>query len=114
MEELHDRAAFIAPSLLAFEIGNVVHAKKPAVFGRTPPDRVDLVRTLLSDVSLVETDDAARARAGPLAEEERLSFYDACYLDLAASRRAALLTEDERLAKAAARRLPKGRVLRLP
>lgn len=50
---------------------------------------------------------------GALAEREELSFYDAAFLDLAIERDAILLTEDDRLSKAAVRNIGKTRVMRM-
>ena len=110
---LHTRSDLIAPTLLAFEVGQVVHSKKPASFGDTPEERAALVETLLGGIDLVVADERSWRRIGELAEEEGLSFYDAAYLELAEARGATLLTEDEKLAKCAVRRIGKKRVMRM-
>lgn len=113
LERLHARAEVIAPVLIGFEAGQVVHAKRPGAFADSPTKRGAYVETLLEGIGLVTPDAGAWARIGELAEQEKLSFYDAAFLDLAIERDAALLTEDDRLAKAALRRLGKTRVMRL-
>lgn len=110
---LHARASLIAPALLGFEVGQVVHCKKPAAFGNSQEERAGLVETLLGGIELVQPDDATWRRVGELAESEGLSFYDAAFLDLAIAREAALLTEDDRLASRAMPRLGKARVMRM-
>lgn len=110
---LHARSDLIAPTLLAFEVGQVVHVKKPGAFGSSAAERAELVETLLDGIELVPADDATWRRIGELAEKEALSFYDAAFLELAVSKGAILLTEDDGLARSAARYLGKARVMRM-
>ena len=113
LERLHAQSVMIAPTLLAYEVANVVHAKRPEAFGASTADRAALVATLLLGIDLVEPTDESIRAAGALAEELKLSAYDAAFLALAASRGASLLTEDQALARAAAKKLGKTRVIRV-
>lgn len=103
----------VAPALLGWELGNIVHAKRASTW----PDaalRGRIVRGLLEDIDLDVPDDATWASTGHLAERLRLSYYDASYVDLAARRPGALLiTEDERLRRAAAADLGRDRAIDL-
>lgn len=97
VRELMSRHRCMAPALLAWEIGNVVHRKHPDAFGPTPAARVAFVDTLLDGVELAPSDEAARGRCGVLVAESGLTFYDAAYLDLAMARGGVLVTQDRRL-----------------
>jgi predicted nucleic acid-binding protein len=110
---LHATARLLAPALLAYEVAQVVHAKRPDAFGSSRAERADLVATLLSDIELVTPDAPAVARIAELAEREGVSVYDAAFLELAIERSAALLTEDDKLARVAAKRIGKTRVMRM-
>jgi len=110
---LHARASIIAPALLAYEVGQVIHAKKPSAFEASASERADLVSALLGSIDLITPDDDSLRRSGELAEKERLSFYDASFLELAISRDASILTEDDKLAKIAIRVLGPTRVMRM-
>lgn len=97
-----------APALLHWEIGNVVHAKHPDVFG-DPEKRRAVVRALLAPVRLV--DQTARADAvADIVDKTSLSYYDAAYLQLALDEGGGLVTHDKRLHAAAARKLGHPRV----
>lgn len=110
---LHARSEIIAPILLAFEVGQVIHAKKPGAFGASADERARLVATLLGGIELVAPDEETWRRIGELAEEDGLSYYDAAFLELAQTAQGVLLTEDDRLARAAMQRLGKTRVIRM-
>lgn len=110
---LHARSDIIAPVLLGFEVGHVVHSKKPEAFGASAEERAAFVDALLMGVTLVDPDEGTWRRVGALAEADDLSFYDAAFLELAIEREATLLTEDDRLAKSAVRRIGKTRVMRM-
>ena len=112
LERLHARSIMLAPALLAYEVAHVVHAKRPDAFGSSADERADLVATLLLGIELVEPTPESTRAAGALAEELKLSVYDASFLGLAASRKASLLTEDQALARAATAKLGKTRVIR--
>lgn len=96
----------VAPTLLALELGNVIQRKRPDEFGRDPAARAEALRVALEGIDLVPLaagDLGAIARA---CEEERVSFYDACYLELAErDDESILLTRDDELLRAARRRL---------
>lgn len=97
VRDLQARFRCLAPALLAWEVGNVVHRKHPDAFGTTPAARAAFVETLLEGVDLVPSDGAARARCGALVAELGLTFYDAAYLELAMARGGVLVTQDRRL-----------------
>lgn len=105
----------VAPRLLVYEIGNVVLRKRPDEFGRSLADRLAALDAMLDGVLVLPTEAGDLAAAARVAEEERLSFYDACYLELAErGDDVALLTLDARLAEAGRRRLGRGKLLALP
>jgi predicted nucleic acid-binding protein len=104
LERLKDEGA-VVPALWHLEIGNVlIQAERR---GRITPAglaaRVELLRKLP-----LATDDETTGRAFAetlsLARAQRLTTYDAAYLELAARRGLPLATKDEEL-RAAARRL---------
>lgn len=97
-----------APALFQWEVGQVVHAKRPDLFG-DPTKRRAIVRALVSPMRLVEQ--SARLEAiADLVDKTKLSFYDASYLQLAIDENAALVTHDKTLHSVAARRLGHRRV----
>lgn len=100
-----------APLLFQWEIGNVLHVKRRTQYGDRAT-RIAIVEQLLATTRL-EPQIASRAAIGTMAEEQGLTFYDAAYLVLAQEENAELLTEDEKLSKAAARVLGRSRVLDL-
>jgi len=104
-ELLEGGADVAAPSLLAWEIANVVHLKHPAAFGPDEAARVRLVGALLEGIDLIEPDDAHLRDVARLVHAHRLTAYDAAYLALAVSQKAVLVTEDARLHAAARREL---------
>lgn len=96
-----------APVLLRWEIGNVIHGKRPAVFGDLAK-RKAIVATLLAPVRLIDQ----RGREDAIADvvdRTGLTFYDAAYLQLAADEGAPLLTEDQQLLEAAGKVLGRNR-----
>lgn len=97
-----------APTLLRWEVGNVVHHKHPDVFGDAVKRR-EVVRALLGPVRLV--DQAGRDDAiADLVDKTALSYYDGAYLQLAIEEGCGLLTHDKKLHAAAARKLGHPRV----
>jgi predicted nucleic acid-binding protein len=101
LERLKDEGA-VVPALWHLEIGNVlIHAERR---GRITPAglaaRVELLRKLPLD-----TDDETTGRAFTeilsLARAQRLTTYDAAYLELAARRGVPLATKDQELRAAA-------------
>lgn len=100
VRDLQARHPCLAPALLAWELGNVIHRKHPDVFG---PARAQLLEVLLEGVGLVEPDAASRRRCGELVAASGLTFYDAAYLDLAASEAGGVLVSQDRRLVAAAR-----------
>ncbi|MEA3201647.1 MAG: hypothetical protein QOE90_3075 [Thermoplasmata archaeon] len=100
-----------APALLQWEIGNVVHAKEPAVFG-DPAKRKAVVHALVSHVRLVDQ----TGRLGMIADlvdRHALSFYDAAFLQLALDETCDLLTQDKKLLGAATREIGPSRAWNL-
>lgn len=96
-----------APTLIRWEIGNVVHGKAPARFGE-PEKRRRLVHILLSPVRVVDQGTRLEAIAD-LVDRHGLTFYDAAYLQLALDEDAGLLSEDKPLLKVASKALGPGR-----
>ena len=104
LERLKDEAA-VVPALWHLEIGNVlIQAERR---GRLTPAglaaRIELLRKLPLDTD-DETTGRAFAEILQLARAQRLTTYDAAYLELAARRGLPLATKDEEL-RAAARQL---------
>lgn len=108
---LAERFSLRAPSLIAWEVANVVHAKHPDAFGETVDQRQDVVAWILRDLDLDRPHDASTRRTGQLAEEETLTAYDAAYLELAERSDGLLVTEDRRLLEAGRSRLSLDRCL---
>lgn len=97
-----------APALFAYEIGQVVHAKRPDLFGDAAKRRL-VARTLVAPMRLI--DQSARLDAiADLVDKTKLSFYDASYLQLAMDEGAGLVTHGRTLHSVAARRLGHPRV----
>jgi predicted nucleic acid-binding protein len=112
-EALVGGAPTLAPALVAWELANVVHVKRPAAFGADEASRAALVEALLDGVLLVPPMPAHRSAIARLAPGHRLSGYDAAYLALAVAEDAVLVTEDARLHRAAAKELGAPRAWRL-
>lgn len=106
------RAGLHAPSILASEVANVIHCKRPDEFGPTPDARCAAVELLLAQASLAASDGPHRAAAAAIAAAG-LSFYDAEYVALASRLDCALVTHDHDMARAGQRFLGPGRVLDL-
>ena len=107
LRDVQARHRCVAPGLLAWELGNVVHRKHPDAFG--PPERRQaLVELLLEGVETRPSSRDARGRCGDLVAQTGLTFYDAAYLDLGlageGAARAVLVTQDRRLLAAARER----------
>lgn len=100
-----------APTLIRWEIGNVVHGKNASTFGDLAK-RKQIVSTLLRPLRLVDQEGREDA-IGYIVSRTGLTFYDAAYLQLAIDEDARLLTEDKRLAKVAVGVLGNGRVVSL-
>ena len=96
-----------APTLLRWEVGNVVHGRQAALFGDAKQRKL-VVATLLRPVRLLDQ----AGREGDIAEAARrhgLTFYDAAYLQLALDEDAGLVTQDKALRQAAAKALGEDR-----
>lgn len=101
------RETILVPPIFAYEVANVIHHKNRF---RTLPIRRAKTEALLQ---MVKEADQSVLDVGPLAEQHRLSVYDAAYLELAQRRAATLVTEDARLHAAGVKALGRDRCLRL-
>ena len=103
-ERVRDDGALV-PGLWYLELGNVLlQAEKR---GRITRDDVALRLELIADLPIrVDTESATRAwrEILTLAKAERLTTYDAAYLELALRQSLVLLTRDTELVNAARRR----------
>ena len=93
------------PALWHLELANVLLQAERR--GRIRADDAALRLELIADLPIsVDQETVARAwlEILPIAREEGLTTYDATYLELAVRRRLPLLTKDNELARAAARR----------
>lgn len=110
MRELKGEHEAVAPTLVAWELGNVVHGRRRALFGRTLDERIEVVSALLEGVTLMPLEPADMLAVGRDCEESGLTFYDAAFLELASrDDESVLVTEDAPLRAMAAKRLGKGR-----
>ena len=102
-ERVRDEGA-VVPSLWHLELGNVLvqAEKRGRISGKDIAARLDLIADLPISVDQETTIRAWRETLS-LARSERLTVYDAAYLELAARRRLPLLTLDRDLAAAAIR-----------
>ena len=84
----------IAPDIFPYEVGNALRKSKGAAPVRTSLflDALQLVRIVPSGIDVL-------ARA--FGSASKLSFYDACYVELAETREALLWTQDDAILKAA-------------
>lgn len=100
--EAADRGELTAPAILAWEVANVVHHKRPNLFGPDVEARLALVQALLASVRLTSWSDEDVQGIAHATEEHGLTAYDAAYLALATrGDDAHLVTEDRRLLSAA-------------
>lgn len=102
-ERIRDQGA-VVPGLWYLEVGNVLlqAERRGRISRRDVAIRLDLIAELPISVD-PETTARAWREILDLARTERLTTYDAAYLELAARRKAPLLTRDDDLAGAAAR-----------
>jgi len=102
-ERVRDHGA-VVPALWHLELGNVLlqAEKRGRITARDVATRLDLIAQLP-----IATDPETAVRAWreiiALARAERLTIYDATYLELAVRRKLPLLTKDSDLAQAARR-----------
>jgi predicted nucleic acid-binding protein len=107
---VHGYYGLVAPALMAWEVGNVVHIKLAKRFGRSAEARSNLVDAMLDDIQFARTTPPSWRATARIAERCGLSFYDAAYVEVAARDDVSfVVTEDLRLARAAERLLGKGR-----
>jgi predicted nucleic acid-binding protein len=102
-ERVRDQGA-VVPSLWRLEVGNVLlqAEKRGRITANDVAARLDLIAQLPIDVD-AETVNRAWREILKLARSERLTVYDAAYLELASRRAAPLMTLDADLAQAALR-----------
>ena len=92
-------ATLVAPSLLGFEIVNACVTK----LRRNPEHRSEILEAFaMRDELIIETAEVDHASVLALAEQTRLTGYDASYLWLARRLGAELVTLDQALGRAAA------------
>lgn len=114
LAEWHQVFEVSAPSLVAYELANVIHHKLPGSFDETVDERTALIRQLLAPISLVAPDRESITRTGVIAESLGLTAYDAAYVELAdRDVDSVLVTEDKVLARQAAALLGNERVFAL-
>lgn len=106
-----DRAAVHAPMILAAELAQVVHVKRPLDFGRTIAERQAMLRMLLGDIEFDAVEATDLERVGAIAEDQGLSAYDAFFIECAERHAATLVTDDRRQLAVASRLLGRGRAL---
>ena len=110
MRDLKGEHEAVAPTLVAWELGNVVHGRRRNAFGRSLDERLEVVSALLQGVTLMPLEAGDLLAVGRDCEESGLTFYDAAFLELTARDDEALLvTEDAALRAQAHKRLGKGR-----
>lgn len=89
----------IAPGLLAWELGNVIHKRYPRDFGSNAR-RTALIGTVLQPIELVDQR-ASLADVAAIVDRHAITFYDASYVSLAKQRQAPLLSSDGALLEVA-------------
>lgn len=94
----------VAPSLLSYEVGNVIFGRRAKHYGRSAAERIDRFETLLLGVELHEPTTGSRASSADIAQRHGLTFYDASYLDLAAGISESLIVSHDAVLIAAARK----------
>lgn len=109
---LASQFSLLAPRLLAWEVGQVVHIKHRLAFGPLASRQV-IVRDLLRPFTLFDQSGALDDVAA-LADRHGLTFYDAAYVEVAKSQGTPLLTEDGAMHGAAGRELGAAHAWRLP
>lgn len=110
MRDLKGENEAVAPTLVAWELGNVVHGRRRNEFGRNLAERVEVVSALLEGVTLMPLEAGDLMAVARDCEESGLTFYDAAFLELVArDDEGVLVTEDAALRAQAQKRLGKGR-----
>lgn len=103
LERLRDEGA-VVPTLWALELGNVLVQGERR--GRLSAAEVSARLELIAELPIFpddQTTDRALRETLALARAQRLTTYDACYLELAMRRAVPLATRDEALRRAAER-----------
>lgn len=96
--------ALIAPSLLLVECGHgLFRARNKNVIAAGQPRRL-LAKIMADGPVLMETTNLV-SRAGEIAEQYRVGFYDACYLALADTESCGFVTADRKLLNIASKNL---------
>lgn len=98
----------IAPRLVQWEVGNVVHFKEPATFGDIKKRKL-VARVLLKHVRVLDQD-ARLDEIADLVDKFRLTFYDAAFLQVAIDEKSDILSEDKKLLAASTNALGAARV----
>lgn len=97
-------AVLIAPAIFAFELRNaLLRAERRGLADRTIVEQSSLEFSSIVECRPWNARPAALARLLDLARRERLSLFDAAYLDLAMRESAALASRDTALIEAAQR-----------
>ncbi|HEX2022745.1 MAG TPA: type II toxin-antitoxin system VapC family toxin [Candidatus Thermoplasmatota archaeon] len=109
---LADERRLAAPALLAWEVGHVIHRKRPGRYGATHEERQEAFEAATSAVALVAPTPEALAAAARLCAAHPVGFYDAAYLEMAArGEGSVLVSADADLLRVARRVLGEGRAL---
>jgi len=107
LEVVSENGMIFVPQLFWYEIGNVLlNASKPRKDGNQPRLTVSLVNDIIGDLKKLpvvtkeqyDTEDIMRIQM--LAQEKKLTYYDASYLDLSRQLDIPLLTFDKALQNA--------------
>lgn len=98
LEELRDSSCFV-PGIWWFEIRNILLTGERR--NRITPDENAASLRRISRLRIVEETDRNDTEIFRLARKHRLTFYDACYLELAFSMNLSLATLDSDLLRAA-------------
>ncbi len=103
LRELMSKDRLVAPSLLVWEIGNVICGSASRILGDSSvEDRSRIVLALLDGIELDHPTTVSVIATTRISRTHRLTFYDAAYLELASRDGDAFLaTEDAALAGAA-------------
>lgn len=94
--------------LTVYEMGNILWKERSLLKILTKEDLASLASTTQQVLALIERISMSPGDVGltlQLAEDEGLTFYDASYLQAAMERHAVLVTEDEKLRRAAKKRV---------
>lgn len=108
---ISERAQARAPALLAFEVAQVIHVKRPSDYGQGVADRDDMLALLLAGIEFDPVSAEGVNRAGEIARRHGISLYDATFIACAEAHAATLVTDDARQRATAARVLGAARAV---